>query len=154
MNKQHALEHLRVAKASHVAWTQRAKMLIKGVDIDKNSIPVSSTECAFGRWFYHDGQKLNGLSNNPMECMTEIEQLHFQLHDVYLNIFNIFYNKPKQGFFSKLFGEKREVSSHEREMAAKYYEELESVSHKLLDQLNRLERRVIALPDQKIDALL
>lgn len=84
MNKQHVLEHLRAAKASHVAWVQRAKMVINGVEVDKNSIPVSSTECAFGQWFYIDGQKLNGMSNNPMECMTEIEQLHFQLHDVYL----------------------------------------------------------------------
>lgn len=38
-------------------------------------------------------------------------------------------------------------------MAEKYFEELESISTKLLDELNRLERRLLAIPDEKIEKL-
>lgn len=93
MNKHQTLEYLRAAKASHVQWTQRAKFLIRGMDIDEQAIPVSSMDCHFGQWFYKDGQILNGLSNNPIECMSQIEQLHIDLHDVYFNIYNIYYTK-------------------------------------------------------------
>ena len=148
MNKEHALEHLRSAKASHVKWTQRAKMLINGIDIEEDAIPINSTECQFGIWFYNEGQELNALSNNPIECMSKIEQLHFQLHDVYFNIFNIYFNQPKKGFFSKLFGQKREVLGHEKSMAKDYYTQLEAISKELLEEINRLERRLLATSEK------
>ena len=92
MNKEHVLEHLRAAKSAHIKWVQKAKLLINGLDVKEDSIPVDSTECKFGQWFYSEGQILNALSNNPVECMVKIERLHFNLHDVYMNIFNIYFN--------------------------------------------------------------
>lgn len=151
MNKEHALKYLRDAKASHVKWVQRAKMLINGVKIEEDAIPVNSTECSFGEWFYNEGQKLNSLSNNPIECMTNIEKLHFELHDIYFNIFNVYFSKPNKGFFAKIFGQKRDVTPSELNMAKEYYVKLESVSEKLLDEINRLERRLIAIPEEKIN---
>ncbi|QFR48950.1 hypothetical protein FJR48_04125 [Sulfurimonas lithotrophica] len=153
MDKQQTLEHLRAAKASHLEWTQHAKFLIRGMNIEEKAIPVNSMDCNFGKWFYKEGQKLNGLPNNPAECMSEIEQLHFQLHDVYFNIYNIYYTKQKKGFLSKIFGDKREVSAQDVKMAEKYFEELEVISKKLIEELNRLERRLLAVPDKKIEEL-
>ncbi|WP_297432495.1 CZB domain-containing protein [Sulfurimonas sp.] len=77
MEKEEVLEHLRAAKAAHIKWIQKAKLLINGIDISEDTIPIDSTECKFGKWFYSDGQILNSLSNNPMECMQSIENLHF-----------------------------------------------------------------------------
>lgn len=150
MSKEHVLEHLRAAKASHVKWVQRAKKLISGIEIQEEAIPVDSTACEFGTWFYSDGQKLNALANNPLESMSKIEQLHFLLHDIYSNIFNIYFNQPKKGFFSKLFGQKREVSSSEKEVAKEYYQKLESTSTELLYEINRLERRLLATPEEQM----
>jgi len=53
MNKEEILSQLRVAKAAHVSWVQRAKLLIEGFTINETSIPVNSTECQFGKWFYY-----------------------------------------------------------------------------------------------------
>jgi hypothetical protein len=150
MNKEHALEHLRAAKASHIKWSQRAKMLINGVNVEEDSIPMNSTECEFGKWFYSNGQGLNALSNNPMEYMNKIEQLHFQLHDIYLNIFNIYFNRPKQGFLSKLFGQKKDVTPQEASTAKDFYAQMESVSKELVDEINRLERRLLAVSQENI----
>ncbi|WP_373035772.1 CZB domain-containing protein [Sulfurimonas sp.] len=154
MNKEHVLEHLRAAKSAHIKWVQKAKLLINGLDIKEDSIPVDSTECKFGQWFYSEGQILNALSNNPVECMVKIERLHFNLHDVYMNIFNIYFNKPKEGFFSKLFGKKHTLKDYEIEKAKQYYNNLELISKDLLEEINRLERRLIAVPEERIQQLI
>lgn len=156
MKKEEVLEHLRAAKSAHIKWVQKAKLLINGVDIEEGTIPVDSTECKFGKWFYSDGQILNSLSNNPMECMQSIEKLHFDLHDQYLKIFNIYFSEEKKGgFFAKLFGFKRkEISRTEKELAETYYKDMENISRQLLDEINRLERRLIAIPEEKIMQLV
>lgn len=154
MNKEHILEHLRAAKSAHIKWVQKAKLLINGIDVKEDSIPVDSTECKFGQWFYSEGQILNALSNNPVECMVKIERLHFNLHDVYMNIFNIYFNKPKGGFFSKLFGKKTVIKDYEADKAKQYYANLEIISQELLEEINRLERRLIAVPEERIKQLI
>jgi len=156
MKKDEVLGHLRAAKAAHIKWVQKAKLLINGLDVNENAIPVDSTECAFGKWFYSDGQILNALSNNPMECMQHIETLHFNLHDTYLKIFSIYFSEDKKaGFFAKLFGVKRkEPSASEQELAKQYYVDMEKISQELLDEINRLERRLVAVSDEKIEALV
>jgi len=155
MTKEEILDQLGAAKTAHIKWVEKAKLLINGLDIKENAIPVKSTDCQFGKWFYGDGQVLGTLSNNPMECMHEIENLHFNLHDIYLNIFNIYFSEDKkQGFFAKLLGLKRkQPSPSEIELAKNYYEKMENVSTKLLDEISRLERRLIAVSDEKIESL-
>jgi hypothetical protein len=156
MKKEEILNHLRAAKAAHVKWVQKAKLLINGVDVKEDSIPVDSTECNFGKWFYKEGQILNALSNNPLECMQKIESLHFEIHNTYLHIFNIYFSEEKKGgFFSKLFNLKRKkLSQVEIELAQQHYAKLEGISVELLDEINRLERRLVAVADEKIEALV
>jgi len=155
MEKEDVLSHLRAAKAAHIKWVQKAKLLINGLDVDEGAIPVGSTDCKFGKWFYSDGQMLNSLTNNPAEAMANIENLHFKLHDSYLQIFNVYFNKSKGGFFTKLFGTKRKnISEAEIDIAKGYYEEMEQISHDLLEEINRLERRLVAVSDEKIKALV
>ena len=155
MNKEHVVEHLRLAKAAHIKWVQKAKLLVSGLDVQEDAIPVDSTECKFGKWFYSDGQVLNSLSNNPLECMEKIETLHFQLHDTYLKIFSVYFSNNKNGFFAKLFGiKKRSINQHEKKAALTYYGDMEIISKKLIDEINRLERRLIAMPEDRIKDLI
>ncbi len=153
MDKNEVLTQLRAAKAAHINWVQKAKMLIEGFKIDEKSIPVNSTECQFGKWFYSDAQKLNALQNNPLECMTEIEQLHFKLHDAYMKIFKLYYDTEEKGFFSKLFGSKKKISEEAKRFAKDYFAEMEDISRKLIDEINRMERRIIAIQDSEMEKL-
>lgn len=153
MDKDQVLEQLRAAKAAHTSWVQKAKLLIEGIDIDKSSIPVNSTECKFGQWFYSEAQKLNALRNNNLECMTTVEELHFKLHDVYLKIFKLYYSVEKQGFFAKLFGKKKKITEETRELGREYFIQMEEVSKELLAEINRLERRVIAITKEEMEEL-
>jgi len=153
MNKEEILNQLRVAKAAHVSWVQRAKLLIEGFTINETSIPVNSTECQFGQWFYSDGQRLNDIRNNPIESMQEIENLHFKLHDVYLNIYKIYYDLEKKSFFSKIFGKKKKVSDEDKVIAKEYYREMDAISQELVKALNLMERRINVVNDEEIKAI-
>ena len=153
MDKSVILEQLRAAKAAHINWVQRAKMLISGFKIDEDAIPVNSTQCRFGQWFYSDAQKLNGLRNDSMQCLKNIEKLHFDLHDIYLNIYKIYYDMEPQGFFSKLFGKKKKISDEASKLAKEYFNDMEKVSKDLLNEINIMERRIIALPEKELDVL-
>ena len=114
MEKEEVLDHLRAAKAAHIKWVQKAKLLINGIDIEEDAIPIDSTECKFGKWFYSDGQILNSLSNNPMECMQSIESLDFALHDKYLQIFNIYFSQEKKQVFSQNYLELKRKKSFQK----------------------------------------
>lgn len=153
MNKEEILSQLRVAKAAHVSWVQRAKLLIEGFTINETSIPVNSTECQFGKWFYADGQRLNDIRNNPIESMQEIETLHFKLHDVYLNIYKIYYDLEKKSFFSKMFAKKKKVSEDDKERARAFYKEMDGISQELVKALNLMERRINVVNEAEIEAI-
>ncbi len=153
MHKEEILKQLRAAKAAHISWVQRAKLLISGFTINESSIPVNSTECQFGKWFYSDGQRLNDIRNNPIEDMQEIENLHFKLHDVYLHIYKVYYDVEKSGFLSKLFGKKKKVNEEEQALAKKYFDEMEAISKELVNALNIMERRINVVSEEEIDSL-
>lgn len=143
MNKEDTLLHLRNAKKAHITWVQRAHGLIEGLPIEKEQVPVGCTECKFGLWFYGEGQALGMIPN--MDCLKEIEKLHFELHDVYMKIFKIYFSDEDRSFFSKFFGTRKKVTSINQEIAKDYYTQLKAVSEKLIEGIERLERRIFAL---------
>jgi len=153
MQKNEVLEQLRAAKAAHINWVQRAKMLISGFQMDESAIPVNSTQCKFGIWFYSEAQKLNALQTNPMDCMSTIEQLHFDLHDIYLNIYKIYYETETQGFFSKIFGKKKKISEDSKTLAKEYFNNMEQISKELVNEINKMERRIVAISDRDFEAI-
>lgn len=144
MTKQETMTQLADAKKAHIKWMIRAKSLIEGIPVEKDAIPLDSTECAFGEWFYGAGQQLNALPNN--DCLDMIETLHASLHDLYLRIFKIYFGTTDRSVLSRLFGTKRKVSQAEKEMAREQYAALESVSKELLHEITKLERRLYAMP--------
>jgi len=143
MNKAETLEHLHGAKKAHIKWVQRAKALIEGLPIEKDAIPVDCTECKFGQWFYEEGQNLNAIPG--MDCLDEIESLHFNLHDMYMKIFKVYFGEMNRSFFSKLFNMKKKVSDNDKAIAREYYEQLLAISQQLIEVINRLERRLHAM---------
>jgi hypothetical protein len=143
MDKTETLEHLHNAKKAHIKWVQRAKALIEGLPVEKEAIPVDCTECKFGQWFYGEGQNLNAIPG--MECLQEIERLHFQLHDIYMKIFKVYFGDMNRSFFSKLFKIQKKLSDNDKEIAKAYYENLFSVSQELVSVIDKLERRLHAM---------
>lgn len=145
MNKEDTLTHLRNAKKAHITWVHRAHALIEGLPIEKEQIPVSCTDCKFGLWFYGEGQRLNMMPS--MDCLKEIETLHFELHDIYMKIFKIYFTDEDRSFFSKFFGTRKKISPLQQNVAKEYYVQLKDISEKLVNTIERLERRLFALQE-------
>ena len=147
MNKEVTLKHLHAAKKAHVSWVSKARALIEGLPVQKEQIPIDCTSCKFGEWFYSDAQALKAIPG--MEYLREIEELHFDLHDVYMKIFKIYFDESNLSFISKLFGSKKKVSEAEHIIAETYYQELRKISKKLVELIDRLERRLHVLHTQR-----
>ncbi len=155
MEKREIIEHLRAAKAAHIKWVQKAKLLINGLDVEEGTIPVDATECKFGKWFYSEGQVLNSLTHISPTAIESLEVLHSQLHDEYLKIFNIFFNKAKAGLICKLFGlKRRNVSDEEYRVSREYFNSLEIISKDLLEEINKLEKELIIVSEEEIQSLV
>ena len=71
-----------------------------------------------------------------------------------MHIFKIYYQTDRRGFFSKLFGEKKTITDADKELAENNFNEMYDVSKKLLDEINRMERRIIAIQDRVIEEIL
>ena len=155
MKKEEVLAQLKIAKSAHADWLYKAKILVNSKEDKENLTPMSAQECLFGQWFYVEGQKLSALSNIPLESMKNIADLHQYIHEIYLNIFAVYYPKEdKSGFFSKYFTQNKKVLS-ELEIESVTYElkKLEALSSELLEEISRLERRIVAVSDEKIETL-
>ena len=149
MDKNEVLDHLRNAKKAHLKWIQRAKALISNIPVEKDAIPMDYTECMFGQWFYSDGQEIALMPG--MDCISQIGTKHQELHDEYIKIFKIYFGDANKSFFSKLFNLKKKVSETEQDIARQYYENLKHISDELLKHIEKLERRISALPQSAFD---
>ena len=153
MDKNQILEQIHTAKAAHISWIQKAKLLIEGFEVDQNSIPVNSTECRFGKWYYSDAQEINSLKSSSLRCMKSVERFHFELHDIYQNIFKLYYATDKKDLSTNSFGEKKNIDDDTVKIGREYFLRLEKVSKSLLEEINRLEKRVVAIPNEEIEEL-
>jgi hypothetical protein len=145
MQKTEILQHLKDAKEAHLKWVHRAKLLVSGIDVKENSIPVEYTDCHFGQWYYGDGQEIMNMPGMDIGGVIEIK--HKELHQTYRSIFEIYFKKEKKTFLSKIFRQRKKVSVDEQGSAQQYYEKLQIISKEMLQVIEKIERRVGALPE-------
>jgi len=149
MKKQDIIWKLRDARKSHKRWVSYALALIQGIPVEKDQVPVIATDCAFGQWYYGMAQSLKNLPS-----FQAIEEPHTELHDIYIEIFNLLFNQKKTGFFSKLVGKSARIDEQNRKLAKEKYKQLDKVSRTIVQQLEALEKEVQAMDDEKLEALI
>lgn len=140
MQKSEIISKIRAARFAHVQWVQKAKSLVNGIAIKEEDIPLTSDSCTFGKWFYSDGQVLLAIFNE--KSVKEIEVLHNQLHEEYMNIFKIYFDLSNLGFFAKLLNQGKKVSEKEKLKALVYLSNLEKISDSLIQHLNIMETKI------------
>ena len=155
MNKEEVLQHLSMGKKIHSEWIEQAKKILKPGEYGDELKPSNGDECAFSRWLVYEGQILSKLSNNPVSCMQNIERLHRNVHELYEEIFVLCCGEKTQGgLLTKIFGSKeKERDPDKTHQAQEKVVELERVSKELLSEIERLERRIGAVSEEKIASL-
>jgi len=152
MLKSSILKQLSHAQKSHFSWIEKANNLISGSLDSQNSIPFDSTECGLGIWISQEGKQLRKI-RTLNKLIDNIEIHHNKLHNIYLNIYQIFFMIPKQkSFLEKIFNFNSKTENEEVKEAVKlHFEDIEQSSKKLLDLLIELEERIKALPWDNIE---
>ena len=147
MNKNDVILKLRDAARTHKQWVSDALALIQGVPLDKEKVPVNATECAFGKWYYGEGQCLRELQG-----FKEIEVSHDKLHKIYMEIFAIIFGEVQgASFFNRLFGLSHKIAAANREAAMEKFHSLEQQSDVILKQLVFLEKIISALGEKQLE---
>ena len=141
-NKMDCIHRLREARRSHTQWVRRAKGLISGQALDKDSIPELPTDCSFGTWYYGAGQDLSTLPSFP-----EIESPHTELHNIYRDIINHLFEETDHSLLSDMFGQSHE---HEEKIgeAKKQLVRLEAVSENIVGLMESLENEIAELTEE------
>ena len=142
--KRRLVQKLRDAKKAHRRWVSHAQILIEGVPVKNDQLPLNETECGFGHWYYGPGQALNAYPQ-----FQAIEAPHTQLHSTYLHIFNLLFRERKLSLFDKLLGKKAEPSEDELEEAKALFKVLNSKSEEIMELLNDLEKLIISMSDEE-----
>jgi hypothetical protein len=137
--KKHTLKEIRDAHLAHEKWVRRAKHLVENLPVDEKMIPLDSTECQFGQWFYISGIKYKNIPQLT-DIIHKIEEYHKELHDIYLNIYKIYFLETKRSWVMSLLTESRKkVSPINQQLALEYYHTMEKVSKSLMDTLDQFE---------------
>ena len=151
MDKEKILKVVSDAIQNVTNMLENAKLIRDGIGLQFPSCKRDSKECSFGEWFYGEGQKLKKFSNNPMECLQNIELLHNELHVVYFTIIDLYEKSTeKKGGLFGMFAKKEELPKGKIEQLVN---ELENAQEKLLAELTKMYRRIQATPQEKFDQL-
>jgi len=137
MNKMEAVQQLRSAKRAHLSWVMKANALIQGIPLDKEQVPVKSTECKFGQWYHSVANDLIFVPG-----FHEIEQPHDKLHSIYQDIFTLLIPEEKKGVIARLLGSQPEVSEKNKEKAKLLFQSLKEQSDRVIEYLDKMEQEI------------
>jgi len=152
MKKEDFLKNIRLAKKSHILWVERAKKLVNGLPIGEDEIPLEPTSCAFGQWFYGDGQVMLAIFSQA--SIKKLEDKHKELHTSYLKIFKIYFDLSTQGFFSKLLKRPKKISDIDRRIAMDELDNLEKISEEMVSYLNIIDARINQVEAEDLEKYL
>lgn len=144
MDRQTILHELSQAKEAHLGWYYKAKALIEGKTLSQEEVPIETTACNFGKWYFTDGQKLKSIS-----FFKEIEALHEHIHETYHNIFILLFERSN---WQKLIGAK--ISTKNLSQAKELLTQLEGHSHHLIKKIEQLEKTIQVLSEDGFQKLI
>ena len=141
--KKELIGKLRDAKKAHRRWVSNAQILMQGVPVKNDQLPLNETECGFGHWYYGEGQALRSYP-----VYRNIEAPHTALHTTYLQIFDLLFRERKVSLFSRMLGKKAEPSPAELESARRLFTVLNAESLKIMELLDELEDLIVSMDDK------
>jgi hypothetical protein len=148
-NKDRYIAGIRKARGEHNKWLHKIKLMISGMEVNKNAVELNQSESPFGHWLYSEAILLSTL--NSKSTLLEIEALFNACYWEYHKIYNVLFN-GKEGLFGSLFGNKK-PSSSDLMISQNYYEELVRKSDELLNKIRIYENQVQANHEEKFDGL-
>ena len=145
MTKKEAIEQVRKAKLGHKKWISFAKAMHMGIAVDKDAVPMMETDCAFGKWYYGEGQVFS-----DMESFQAIEIPHGLLHQTYMKL----YKARKKPIKTGLFVSKNKAQNEKQVALDNIMKQLMQVSQMLLENLQEFENDLKNMNDFDFNKLV
>jgi len=139
MTKQEVILQIRQAYIAHIKWRSEAQAIHMGLPMLEKKVDLLQTDCAFGQWYYGDGQHLSLL-----ETFKSLEPMHDKMHHIYQSIYHL-ENKKKKSRFLKL---KTEDEVLKKKQIRAYFKDMAKISKHFLETLKELETDIIGIPDK------
>ena len=148
--KEKYIHSIRTARTHQVKWANQIKLMVSGVTLEKETVPVDQTDSEFSKWLY--GEAMIFSMSNAKNIIDEMVDLHGRCYDIYLKIYGTLFAGQKNGILG-IFGTKK-ASLNDLKLAQNYYEDLMKVSDQLLSRLRSFESIMLAQPESKFDELV
>lgn len=151
--KRQIVKEIRDAHIAHERWVRRAKHLVENLPVDEKMIPLDSTECHFGQWFYNNAMKYKCIP--PLApILHNIEEEHRNLHDTYLKIYKIYFLETKRSWVMNVITKSgKEVTPQKQQEALYYYKKIEKTSGILIELLEQFEAYLVIQKDETLAVL-
>jgi len=149
-SKENFISQLHKAGYEHKKWLNSIKVLVSGISVDKDSVPLNEMDTPFGRWLYHDAMVFSTHSSKSV--LEDISKLYTECYESYLKIYGVMFAGKSDGFLVGLFSNKK-ASNSEILLAQRYYEELVIISDKLIKRMRTFENQMYATSNEKFDHL-
>lgn len=150
-SKENFISQLHHAGYEHKKWLNSIKVLVSGINGDKNSIPLNEMDTLFGHWLYHDAMVFSTQSSKLV--LAEIAKLYTECYELYFKIYSVMFAGKSDGFLAGLFSNNK-ASNSEILLAQKYYEELVNISDTLIKRMRIFENQMYATSSEKFDRLV
>jgi len=145
MIKKSILQQLSHARKSHLIWVEKANKIISSSNHNRDSISFDSTECGLGFWINQEGKRLRQISTLN-KLIKNIEIRHNKLHNIYLNIYQMFFMIPRRKpLIQRLFNFNSNKENENKEIndaIELHLKDIEQNSEELLNLLNKLENSI------------
>ena len=146
--KNYMLEQFRHARTEHIKWLNRVKLLVSG--FSQEDLDIDQSGSMFGKWLFNDAMVLS--STHCKHTIDEIMQKHTECFDYFLTIYHL-QHRQKGNFLENFFIGRHRLDAREEELIKRYYEDLVTVSDRLLVKLRLLESQLLAMNETDFEVL-
>ena len=133
MDKNDFINKLKELKKKHSSWYAAAEAIIMIVETESDNVPKSYTDCEMGKWFYGEGYQLSKFGT-----FKEIEDIHIELHRLYLEIY-----KAKRIYDNYKIRDKKKYHKIQKDKLRV----LKGMSVKLVDKIEDFVREIRNMSD-------
>ncbi|DAB30981.1 MAG TPA: hypothetical protein CFH84_01055 [Sulfurimonas sp. UBA12504] len=145
------LSQVRQARTDHKKWVNQIRVIVSGLQNDKNIIALNPSEDSFGMWLYSKAMAYS-ISNSKL-VLNDMESLFDACYNQYHKIYAVLFKEESGSIFSSLFGSKK-ASISDYKLANQYYEILLEKSDQLLNKLRIFENQLTATNFEKFESVL
>ena len=136
------------ARTAYIKWVNQVKLLVSGVEIDKNVITPLLEDTEVGRWFYNEAM-LYAQFSSCQKVVEEMESLLESIFDNYSQIYSIYFGEQQNSGIKGLLKLKARLNQHQVLLVSKYYEDIVKLSDQLKIKFKILDRQLLALPSER-----